>query len=66
MNSDKAPGPDGFPPFFFKAFWPIIKNDVIQAVKYILVSGSMPSSWKRIFVALVPKIPNPQNVLDYI
>ena len=28
MKSFKAPGPDGFQPFFFKHFWPLVGDDV--------------------------------------
>lgn len=30
LGSDKAPGPDGFPVFFFQHFWDLIKQDLID------------------------------------
>ena len=34
IESDKAPGPDGFIGAFYKASWGIIKEDVLAAVNY--------------------------------
>jgi hypothetical protein len=39
LSSDKAPGPDGFTGNFYKACWPIIKNDIMAAI---------PAVWSRI------------------
>jgi hypothetical protein len=33
MESDKAPGPDGFSIHFYKACWIIIKTDLLRMVK---------------------------------
>ncbi|KAI0513597.1 hypothetical protein KFK09_009624 [Dendrobium nobile] len=33
MNTDSVTGPDGFTNKFFQKFWPILKNDIINAVK---------------------------------
>lgn len=30
LSADKAPGPDGFPIFFFQKFWDIISNNLCQ------------------------------------
>jgi hypothetical protein len=35
INSDKAPGPDGFTAMFFKAAWDIISADIMRAIKAI-------------------------------
>ena len=43
LPSDKAPGPDGFTGRFYKACWPIIKEDIMAAVSAI---------WNRKFVNL--------------
>ena len=33
INSDKAPGPDGFTALFFKSTWDLIHPDIMKAVK---------------------------------
>ncbi|WMV19989.1 hypothetical protein MTR67_013374 [Solanum verrucosum] len=32
--SDKAPGPDGFPMSFFKEFWSVLKEDILNTMKH--------------------------------
>jgi len=41
IGEDKAPDPDGFPPFFFRVHWDIIHSDVISAVQAFFQSGRM-------------------------
>jgi hypothetical protein len=41
LPSDKAPGPDGFTGRFYKACWPIIKDEIMAAVLAV---------WNRKFV----------------
>jgi hypothetical protein len=35
MPSDKAPGPDGYTGWFYKTCWPIIKEDIMQAISAV-------------------------------
>ena len=54
-NPNKAPGPDGFNAHFFKVFWPIIGNDVCEAITDFFKHGQMLNRSKASFIVLVPK-----------
>lgn len=61
----KAPGVDGFNFSFFRAYWAIIKKEVIQAVKLFFSSSFMPTSWKKTIIILIPKSANPSSASDF-
>ena len=56
MEALKSPGPDGMPPLFFQQFWPIIGDEVVDAVLTCLNTGSIPSSINHTFITLIPKV----------
>jgi hypothetical protein len=39
MSPYKSPGPDGFPPCFYHKYWPLIGQEVCQAVIFCLTVG---------------------------
>ena len=41
------------------------QDDVVLAIKHIFTSCSVPNLWKQTFIALVPKVCNPQQISDY-
>lgn len=55
LPSKKAPGIDGFSASFYRAYWDIMKFQVIAVVRDFFVSGHMPASWKRTLICLIPK-----------
>ncbi|XP_038973168.1 uncharacterized protein LOC103699679 [Phoenix dactylifera] len=55
LAADKAPGPDGFFPFFFRRYWGIIRGAVIEAVQCFFTQAAMPEDWKATFITLIPK-----------
>lgn len=61
LAEDKAPGPDGYPPFFFQKYWKIVGNSVIRAVKAFFHSGNLLKEINHTFLALIPKIANPES-----
>ncbi|KAL0300641.1 UNVERIFIED_CONTAM: putative mitochondrial protein [Sesamum radiatum] len=55
MAPFKSPGPDGFPPSFFKNFWHIVGTDVVKAVQHFFLSGSLLKALNHTFITLIPK-----------
>lgn len=51
-------GPDGFPPLFFRHYWTLVRQDVVQAIQSVFQSKSVPADWNRTFITLVPKRAN--------
>ena len=65
IDDYKAPGPDGFSSFFFKAAWSIVGSDIINAVLSFFKSGSLLREINCTIISLVPKVPNPESLNDY-
>ena len=65
MGPLKAPGPDGMPPVFYQTFWPDIGMDVSDAVLSCLNSGTLLKSVNHTFIALIPKVNNPEAVAQF-
>ncbi|GJV55852.1 RNA-directed DNA polymerase, eukaryota, reverse transcriptase zinc-binding domain protein [Tanacetum coccineum] len=64
-DSNKASGPDGFSPEFFKKAWEVIGNDVCLAVKDLFRSGKILGEINATLIALIPKINTPSKVSDF-
>lgn len=60
-----ALGPDGMPPIFFKPYWSIVGNDVIDAALSVLNNGVMLANINHAFISLIPKINAPTNPKDF-
>ena len=43
----KASGPDGMPAIFYKNFWDIIGDQIVQEVLGVLNWGPIPSEWNE-------------------
>ncbi|GJX07027.1 RNA-directed DNA polymerase, eukaryota [Tanacetum coccineum] len=62
---DKSPGPDGFTFGFYRRYWNLIENDVVDAVTCFFHQGSFPKGGNSSFIILIPKTPNANMVKDY-
>ena len=58
MHNLKAPGPDGFHAFFYKEFWPIVGDLVIDVVISFFTIGCLPKEANCSLIVLIPKTTN--------
>ncbi|GJY81166.1 protein LAZ1 [Tanacetum coccineum] len=65
IGDDRAPGPDGFTPAFFKKNWDIVGNDVCNAMREFFINGQLLKEINHTFLALIPKVSTPLKVTDY-
>ncbi|XP_020270982.1 uncharacterized protein LOC109846169 [Asparagus officinalis] len=65
MPGEKAPSPDGYNAFFFKADWNVIGEDVYLAIEEFFSSGKLLGTFNSTSITLVPKIFNPKSPIDY-
>lgn len=65
MGKDKSPGSDGWPIEFFIAFFALIGQDLLLATEDCRITGVMPEAFNSTFLALTPKVDNPQSFDDF-
>ncbi|XP_071717856.1 uncharacterized protein [Rutidosis leptorrhynchoides] len=56
-GSTKAPGPDGFNMRFFKKCWDIVKDDLVEAIKWFWEHGEISRGCNASFVAIIRLYP---------
>jgi hypothetical protein len=61
----KAPGPDGFPAYFYQQNWATVHAEVSSVVLHFLNSGELGPSVNFTNIALVPKVLAPVCVADF-
>ncbi|KAK3212586.1 hypothetical protein Dsin_017292 [Dipteronia sinensis] len=66
LHPNKAPGPDGFNAHFFKKTWDIVGEDVINAIQEFFRFGHLLKDLNATILSLVPKVPNPSKMKDFI
>ncbi|MFS7973280.1 putative RNA-directed DNA polymerase [Helianthus anomalus] len=64
-DGGKAPGPDGFSIRFFKHYWEEFKVLVREVFEEFHRTGTISIGCNASFVALIPKIEDPQELGDY-
>ena len=55
LNSEKAPGPDGFPIAFWSFSWDFVKNEVLGFFKEFHEQGRFVKQLNATFLVLIPK-----------
>ena len=64
-GGDKSLGPDGLNFNFIKLFWETLKPDFIRFMDEFYTNASFPKGSNASFIALIPKIKDPQSLNDY-
>jgi hypothetical protein len=64
-DSFKSPGPDGINFGFYKDFWAELKGDVMRFISEFHRNGRLSKGLNSTFIALIPKVDNPQRLNDY-
>jgi len=65
MDPHKAPGPDGFDASFYQDHWDLIKDQICFAIKDFFNSGRLLKEVNHTFIALVPKVENPETTAHF-
>ncbi|KAK4384464.1 putative ribonuclease H protein [Sesamum angolense] len=55
IAEDKAPGPDGYSSGFYKAAWPVIGDEVVNAILEFFTTGRLLKQVNTTLLALIPK-----------
>jgi hypothetical protein len=61
----KALGPDGLPARFFQRNWPLLRQDIIQAVQAFFDAGTMPDGVHDTCIVLIPKVNHRETLRDF-
>nr|KYP67224.1 Transposon TX1 uncharacterized [Cajanus cajan] len=59
MGSFKSLGPDGFPPFFYKNYWPIVGEELWKTVRDAFQVGFSDPALLETQIVLIPKVEAP-------
>ncbi|KAJ3603143.1 hypothetical protein NHX12_030886 [Muraenolepis orangiensis] len=65
MQGRRAPGIDGLSVEFYRAYWDVLSNDLLDIFNESLASGSMPVSCRRAVITLLPKKGNLQDIKNW-
>ncbi|KAI3375657.1 hypothetical protein L3Q82_003721 [Scortum barcoo] len=55
LQNGKAPGIDGLPVDFYKSFWSVLGEDLLEVIMDCLETGWLPMSCRRAVITLLPK-----------
>ncbi|GJW45828.1 RNA-directed DNA polymerase, eukaryota, partial [Tanacetum coccineum] len=62
---DKSPSPDGFTFGFYRRYWSLIEDDVVEAVNHFYNNGFCHKGGNSSFIALIPKTQGAKLVKDF-
>ena len=64
-GNDKSLGPDDMNFKFIKQFWDTLKPDILRFIHEFHVNGVFPRGCNASFIALIPKVSDPQHLNEY-
>ncbi|GJR20984.1 RNA-directed DNA polymerase, eukaryota [Tanacetum coccineum] len=64
-GTNKSPGHDGFTFDFFRKYWKIIDQDVVNAVQDFFITSKFPPGSNSTFITLIPKKHDAKVVKDF-
>nr|GFA89131.1 cysteine-rich receptor-like protein kinase [Tanacetum cinerariifolium] len=62
---DKLPGPDGFTFGFYRRYWSLLEDEVVEAVNHFYNNGFCHKEGNSSFIALIPKTQGAKLVKDF-
>jgi hypothetical protein len=65
MKSDTAPGPDGFPVFFFKKFWGLVKMGVLHILNDFILGRIDIARLNFGILSLIPKVLGADRITQF-
>ena len=65
LGSLKAPGPDGFPGFFYDNYWSLVASSINNITAAFFADEFSISSINSTYIVLIPKVVNPALVGQY-
>jgi len=65
LNTEGAPGPDGFGAYFFQTYWDIVANDVINAVIEFFNTSWLLPNFNENTLILIPKTNSVDTIEQY-
>ncbi|GKD37048.1 RNA-directed DNA polymerase, eukaryota, partial [Tanacetum coccineum] len=64
-GSNKSHGPDGFTFEFYRRYWKLIDQDVVNVVSELFSSGKFPPGCNSSFITLIPKTQDVNMIKDF-
>uniref|UniRef100_A0A3Q3MAR8 Reverse transcriptase domain-containing protein n=1 Tax=Labrus bergylta TaxID=56723 RepID=A0A3Q3MAR8_9LABR len=65
LQNGKAPGIDGLPVDFYKVFWSVLGEDLLEVLRDSLERGRLPLSCRRAVITLLPKKGDLQDLKNW-
>jgi hypothetical protein len=61
----KAASPDGLHAIFFKRFWNMLGDELIDEVLHAVNNATIPEGWNDTTIVMIPKVDNPDRVAQF-